>query len=573
MSRTYFSNKFISKLLVFPICSTLLFPGTLAFGAGFDPDRLERPLGQLSLQISEPGTVINYSQLKSYNNDLPGEEKFAEISCESLQDTNCDVGNPRLQVWGRMILPICEKATQDNCVESLIFSKEGANVTAVFQRQAEGGTKFKADPAKNFFAAGSPLIFKVPGFEHSGGTDQYSLSVMAGVSYSQDKKEFETNDLVVSVQPTSVQFDQLFKTDSMGSGANNACAYVEPGVCGVKEDFPPGTSLQVSIRLPNTVGGWFMGRLQDPEVKISRFSQRNNLLTLKAKPVSVSRFAIPRDEQSVTAFEKTLLGSAWGSYGGNSRGVLADDPKAFEALNYFRAEAKDTAAGTSSLWSFRTIRAGQGSKCLSDTSKLQGIVTTNSMVYSGLSPSFESGYLNYQVAGLHYTEDAKSLSIGTYDLVMNSETARCLYGFSKAPISATVQVVGTGDENIATTVVSEKDGWLKLAAYGFTFSEKEIKVRLTQPYAKTLTKFSGTSKNLTSKQKSEIKVAVTKAKGNPKFICTGTYLKASSRAAALARAKATCAYGRALDKNHFYEAKVKQTKSTRDDSLVTISSK
>jgi hypothetical protein len=29
-------------------------------------------------------------------------------------------------------------------------------------------------------------------------------------------------------------------------------------------------------------------------------------------------------------------------------------------------------------------------------------------------------------------------------------------------------------------VVGEKDGWLKLAAYGFTFSNKTIQVRLTQ---------------------------------------------------------------------------------------------
>jgi hypothetical protein len=29
-------------------------------------------------------------------------------------------------------------------------------------------------------------------------------------------------------------------------------------------------------------------------------------------------------------------------------------------------------------------------------------------------------------------------------------------------------------------VVGEKNGWLRLAAYGFTFSQKTIKVKITQ---------------------------------------------------------------------------------------------
>jgi hypothetical protein len=70
--------------------------------------------------------------------------------------------------------------------------------------------------------------------------------------------------------------------------------------------------------------------------------------------------------------------------------------------------------------------------------------------------------------------------IGTYDLIIRSEAARCLYKFSKAPVSATVTVTGGNSQNIATTVVSEKNGWLKLAAYGFTFSTKNIKIKLTQ---------------------------------------------------------------------------------------------
>jgi hypothetical protein len=140
----------------------------------------------------------------------------------------------------------------------------------------------------------------------------------------------------------------------------------------------------------------------------------------------------------------------------------------------------DTAAGTDTAWNMSTRGSGGGSTCLADKSKVLGIVTTNSLGYSGESPEFSGGFLNYKVAGLHYQPDRETLVQGSYDLVMRSETARCLYGFSNAPLSATISVTGGADKTIATTVVSEKNGWLKMAAYGFTFSNKTIKVKVTK---------------------------------------------------------------------------------------------
>jgi hypothetical protein len=109
------------------------------------------------------------------------------------------------------------------------------------------------------------------------------------------------------------------------------------------------------------------------------------------------------------------------------------------------------------------------------------MVTTNALGYDGNAPSFKGGFLNYQVAGLHYAVGGTELNEGSYDLVMRSDTARCLYGFSKAPLYATVSVLNDkGAKSTATTVVREKNGWLKMAAYGFTFSKKTIKVKVTK---------------------------------------------------------------------------------------------
>ena len=144
------------------------------------------------------------------------------------------------------------------------------------------------------------------------------------------------------------------------------------------------------------------------------------------------------------------------------------------------------------MWNFTTIDANSlgNNKCLSDTSKLQGIVTTNATALDGTPPVFKSGTLTYNVAGLHYAPDGSTLNLGAYDLVMRSETARCLYGWGKAPLSASVSVVNEkGTKSVATTVVKEtKDGWLKMAAYGFTFSQKTLTVRMTQAKAPAVKK-------------------------------------------------------------------------------------
>jgi hypothetical protein len=70
---------------------------------------------------------------------------------------------------------------------------------------------------------------------------------------------------------------------------------------------------------------------------------------------------------------------------------------------------------------------------------------------------------------------------GSYDLVIKSDVARCIYGFSSAPISATISVISSdGTAQVATTLVREKDGWLTLSAKNFTFSSPTVKVSLTQ---------------------------------------------------------------------------------------------
>jgi hypothetical protein len=67
---------------------------------------------------------------------------------------------------------------------------------------------------------------------------------------------------------------------------------------------------------------------------------------------------------------------------------------------------------------------------------------------------------------------------------MRSDYARCLYGFTNAPVAASISILSAdGTSQIATTVLGERDGWLYLSANNFTFSSPTLKVKLTQASA------------------------------------------------------------------------------------------
>jgi hypothetical protein len=103
-------------------------------------------------------------------------------------------------------------------------------------------------------------------------------------------------------------------------------------------------------------------------------------------------------------------------------------------------------------------------------------------MYSPGAPAFnkESMSLDYKVVAPHFARNG-DVFLGTYDLLMSSEVARCIYKFSKAPISATISIVSSdGNTRVATTSINEKNGFLHLGAYGFEFSSPTIKVTLKQ---------------------------------------------------------------------------------------------
>jgi hypothetical protein len=189
--------------------------------------------------------------------------------------------------------------------------------------------------------------------------------------------------------------------------------------------------------------------------------------------------------------------------GGCGRSACSDDPLtrnvinspspsdaiAMEQLKLWLPYVDDAATALLGTWSMRTLDGGEArgaSQCFTDGSRgITGIVTTNATQYSAGPPVFnkEEGTLEYKVAAPHYTpkKDKKEEFLGSYDLLMRSDVARCVYGFTNAPIKASLSIVNNGENRqVATENLGERNGWVFLSAAGFTFSDPTIKVKLTQ---------------------------------------------------------------------------------------------
>jgi hypothetical protein len=558
--------------------SLLILTGSqISNAASYDPVLDPLPNGYASISIVEEASVMNASQI-NVQPPAPDENLVRGdwIICDTLDDEECDYSKPSNDIMGAAILPLCESAIDENCIEPLEIIVSGSPIVGVHQGYVETQLTYESNPELNFYEALAPSIFSVPGATHQGGSDTYVVSARATVRYKHELGYFMTEDLTTSVIPISTQPRSNFANGGVG------CFQLDETTCGVAEDFAKNVRVRVSVRLADEVGGWFFGRMKDPAINSAAFSSTNNRIVVEAEPVDVPRLNVKVPQDSLSLEDRRAIGNS-GTIGvlGDSDKVYiqtqAFDKTVFRFIEYYRSWVNDTAAGTTSLWSFKTIANGPGNQCLADKTKVLGIVTTNSMGYDGNSPAYENGFLNYNVAGLHYAPDGQNLNLGTYDLVMRSDTARCLYGFSRAPVSATVTVVGSdGEENVATTVVSERDGWLKLAAYGFTFSEKEIKVRVTQPQTRTLTAYSRTATSLTAKQKAEIRATVTKGAANPKFICTGIRLEGQPQALntlVRKRAKAACDYAKSLNPKLSTFFQTKTTKAPSFNGKVLVVSK
>ena len=399
---------------------------------------------------------------------------------------------------------------------------------------------------------------------HDGGVGTYAVNVAALVtadfSYDGEGTKTAYNGLVYSGLSASVTpYKDLDTTSDSGfsltdvvlgedaSGTNQyvywsggdgpRCAYAEDNLCGRIYDFAAGTTVSLALRVPKELGGFFKGRLASPNIEITSLSDTSQKITVTGEPIEVPRLEhtmatadIDRTEVVYDEGDFQLTTEDLGIFvadgsgnpeGGIRGGTPASQPGAFDIITWLKNKTgvDDTISGKNTIWSFGTVTeqvsvsdtidSSDPLLCLADTTTVLGVVTSNAMAYQDSPPSLDydsegNQSLGYVVAGLHYDVDGVTEITGTYDLLLRSDVARCLYpdlaalpeGDIDADVSVTeipAAISDTANVKETTVSISESDGWLKLSASGFTFSTNEISVSLKSAVADDTTTGGGGS--------------------------------------------------------------------------------
>lgn len=443
-----------------------------------------------------------FSYLESWNSDnyaLSG-----ATPCTSADEAPCATSN---RIFYETSSSPCNDTINEDCVVSLEAKNangewiKGSLVETSTPTFPNMGTEYlpkyfhayKGNSSRSIPNPGTPSIWKFPGVTHSQG-DEFLLIPKFNAEFLDVKGE-KPISLDVGIFPIS------------RTTGNSRCFYYTSKECFLRWPFTGSNSFRIVLKTRSHLVGWFHGRISDPDVSTQILPDGQTQVSIAGNVVQVPILAawaknteLPRDLDNAIQqefVERGLQPAGSTSLGGNTKDraqqVTVDDRNpSFDKGTMWRylqwlKVANDKAYATNSTWSFRSMKeTGQYTACIG-TKGLSGMVTTNSNAYLAGPPSFEDGSLVYKVASPHFNSKGE-VQVGTYDLAIRSDVARCIYNFSQAPIQATLSIVyDTGEARTATTVVSERDGWLRLSAKNFTYSNPTIKVKLTQEAAPVAT--------------------------------------------------------------------------------------
>ena len=420
-------------------------------------------------------------------------------SCFSTKDPNCDFSKASLNGQGsygilsNIVLPVCIEKTQEDCIESLEIAYgndkfEKANLV----RTLKTSHQMPPDSELNFPGGSSVSLWSDANISNSK-SKSYMVNVGYEMHYMPDQGKFDMVNIGFVIKPYreisgdyKAPYFDIARKELMNSqpGGWLGEIWTEDGKAGVLVDFPSDGKYRLKMRITNKLAGWYQGRIKDPSINIQPLSASNNLVTIEGQPVRVPTFAHTSEYSKLSRVQ-----TQWHSRGtgpvtsGFISAMNSDWRDIFDYIEYFKPLTGDKTAGSNTLWSVTSTKWNSNNFCLMDTTRLVGIVSTNAMGYTGNAPTYSNGSLNYRVAGMHYEPDGKTLVEGTYDLLLRSDAARCLYGFSNAPVQATISVTGDNEQKVAVTSMTEGNGWIKLSAYGFNFSAPVIRVKLSQEAA------------------------------------------------------------------------------------------
>jgi len=504
-------RKYGAALVAALLLGSLVQANTANAGMKFAPD-----IPLLGLLIEDGLEFGRSPNVVFGKGNLDSQETW--LRCDDLDDKIC---TDAAGIIGYVNLTVCTDASSVACIADVwAVDSAGKKIPGKLVKSVPldyGKFTFKENVAINLpDGTGQGALWQIPGVINSAGKDTYFVSSQFMLAQPEKKagepisaRKIFLSELKTGISPVEEIPGQYRLIQPRDNGTARAswvnwgdtgnwylpdgsrCVGTDVNVCEAVREFPAGYRFGVSLRMGTKLSGWYHGRLALPDVTIKNWKTGQEI-SVEAEPVRVPtlNFSVPNAEIPQKVRDIVFTDRYFGKSGDGIREARINDGSSSAVMvdlaAAFAPAYKDKATSTNTTWAFKAMNYGQNSsdvqKCSDNTGNVAGLVTTNALTYLPGPPTFdkESQSLTYKVASPHYEANG-SLASGSYDLSMRSDIARCLYGFSSAPIKAEISITSDeGEKKVATTIVNEKNGWLYLSAKGFTFSSPTINVKLSQ---------------------------------------------------------------------------------------------
>ena len=460
-----------------------------------------------SIEYAQPSSLY----AKTSNKQVDPTRKM--YVCTSLQSSECTAPEIVSYFFNSMFTK-CAETSDTNCIDS--FSIKGPDGTlrqGTFQRNWVPSAVFTGDKARHLPTGYGPNTWKVTNPKGEIETYALSVGVEGFIGRLAEKSTFES--FFAAIQPikevprTDVRrpiANVTNRADGDGPGSNmtfieKGCQIAEDGNCGYRLPFDLENTVVLKVRISQPVQGWLHGRLKDANIKMTTAADNSQIIEIAAKPLTIPSIYgwvkwtdLPQGVKDIYPVGSGGTGRSLADFTTTdlvsrtllSKSEVAGD-RAIREMNLWLPLLNDKAAAMRSFWAAQTIKGElpiDSQNCVRGKG-FTGVIGTNAAVYSDGPPKFDQAEqsLNYTVGASHLDSKGE-LFKGYYQLNLRSDVARCLYGFGSAPIQAKIEVSSSdGTPSVATTVISENDGWLEMTAAGFTFSTPKIKVKLSQEVA------------------------------------------------------------------------------------------
>lgn len=443
--------------------------------------------------------------------EFPPGKSVPGLTCSSVEDARCQEA---ISLINGTYFDTCRTGSDTDCIEEFwVTNDAGKRFKGNFKQNFPASTKnlYSNAGSRYLLKASNPSLFGVTGIS-SGGETNFIISVETATGTA-TRKQGPPPKNFNPIQRYSAQvfavseldFKKLYTEEDMRTKLDQEkkrCAAFddETKVCQLKMPFPENLKLGLKLRFSGTPLGWLHGRIKSPVAEV-KYLGNVTTIAIEGLPlqVPIQSTAVPyknlrnlgkeSDDTYIQTFHNYSGGvnESFGTF--NSLAVypgLAGNTEGFENWRKFAGDSADKAVATPAIWKFGSMPSGPNQiiqNCVSEISGFAGMVSTNALTYMTGPPDFDpsTGNLDYVVSSPHFAPNNQPFE-GTYDLLMDSRVAKCIYDFAKVPTSASISVLKDGSvEKTSTTTLREKNGFLLMSAQGFNFSSPTLRVKLIAP--------------------------------------------------------------------------------------------